>query len=354
MAQHSTVDARAANNRHRVGGTRSHARPQMPHDLLLQGDLDYLFLRLSMVIVFAFFGYTKWHLYAVPILTPIVQDSPVLWPIYNEFGIRATLRFLGASEWTIFVLLFSGFWDARLGLLGAIGSTVTFFTTVMIIPFTPRGWAESAGGFPAMAGDVPFLMKDLVLLAASIYLLKRDALRLRDAQLGAGPLNLVSKVALSVLAKVRFFDYDVEYYLLRASLIIVFFFFGYEKWFSYATHDLIPFVTSGPFISWLLPLFDIQTVSWFLGFIEWSIGLLLLFGLWSKKLGVIGAMGSACAAATGLSIIPFMPGGWDAAAGGFPAMTGNTPFLLKDIVLLAASVYLIKQDVLKASADRNL
>jgi uncharacterized membrane protein YkgB len=35
----------------------------------------------------------------------------------------------------------------------------------------------------------------------------------------------------------------------------------------------------------------------------------------------------------------------DAAAGGFPAMTGNVPFLMKDVVLLAVSVYLLKQDV---------
>jgi uncharacterized membrane protein YkgB len=33
------------------------------------------------------------------------------------------------------------------------------------------------------------------------------------------------------------------------------------------------------------------------------------------------------------------------AFGGFPAMTSNVPFLMKDVVLLAVSVYLLKQDV---------
>jgi hypothetical protein len=37
--------------------------------------------------------------------------------------------------------------------------------------------------------------------------------------------------------------------------------------------------------------------------------------------------------------------GWDASAGGFPAMTDNVPFLMKDVALLAASFYLLKQDV---------
>jgi uncharacterized membrane protein YkgB len=41
----------------------------------------------------------------------------------------------------------------------------------------PDGWAASAGGFPAMTGNVPFLMKDLVLFAASFYLLKHDVVR---------------------------------------------------------------------------------------------------------------------------------------------------------------------------------
>jgi uncharacterized membrane protein YkgB len=53
--------------------------------------------------------------------------------------------------------------------------------TVTIIPFIPNGWATSAGGFPAMTGNVPFLMKDVVLLAASLYLLKQDLVRLLHA-----------------------------------------------------------------------------------------------------------------------------------------------------------------------------
>src|SRR5262245_66283689 len=44
----------------------------------------------------------------------------------------------------------------------------------------------------------------------------------------------------------------------------------------------------------------------------------------------------------------FRSDGWDAAAG-FPAMKGNVAFLMKDVVLLAASFYLLKQDVVRAS-----
>jgi uncharacterized membrane protein YkgB len=90
---------------------------------------------------------------------------------------------LGVSEWLFGALLFLGFWNKKLGILGALGSVASFIGTVTIIPFMPDGWAASAGGFPAMTGNVPFLMKDLVLLAASFYLLKQDVVR---ASLSAG------------------------------------------------------------------------------------------------------------------------------------------------------------------------
>jgi len=32
-------------------------------------------------------------------------------------------------------------------------------------------------------------------------------------------------------------------------------------------------------------------------------------------------------------------------------MTGNVPFLMKDVVLLAASLYLLKQDVVRVAAS---
>jgi uncharacterized membrane protein YkgB len=90
---------------------------------------------------------------------------------------RGATLFLGVSEWTFGTLLFLGFWNKRLGILGALGSIATFVGTVTIIPFMPEGWDAAAGGFPAMTGNVPFLMKDVVLLAVSVYLLKQDVQR---------------------------------------------------------------------------------------------------------------------------------------------------------------------------------
>jgi uncharacterized membrane protein YkgB len=148
-----------------------------------------------------------------------------------------------------------------------------------------------------------------------------------------------------VLTKLGLLREDAEYHVLRASMVIIFFFFGYQKWFAYEVDRLIPFISNGPLIFWLYPLLGMRGATLFLGVSEWTFGTLLFLGFWNKRLGILGALGSIATFVGTVTIIPFMPEGWDAAAGGFPAMTGNVPFLMKDVVLLAVSLYLLKQDV---------
>ena len=141
---------------------------------LFKGDLDNYLVRASMVIIYFFFGYQKWFDYEAQGLIPFFTHGPLIFWMYHVFGIKGSAYFLGVSEWLFGALLFAGFWNKKLGVLGALGSVFTFIATVTIIPFMPDGWAPSAGGFPAMVGNVAFLMKDVVLLAVSFYLLKQD------------------------------------------------------------------------------------------------------------------------------------------------------------------------------------
>src|ERR1700756_3109724 len=138
---------------------------------------------------------------------------------------------------------------------------------------------------------------------------------------------------------------DLDYHLVRASMVLIFLFFGYQKWFNYEAQVLIPYISHGPLISWMYPVFGIRGASWFLGVSEWLFGALIFIGFWNKTLGALGAAGSCLSFIMTITIIPFMPDGWAASAGGFPAMTGNVPFLMKDVVLLAVSFYLLRQDV---------
>lgn len=135
-------------------------------------------------------------------------------------------------------------------------------------------------------------------------------------------------------------------------MVIIFFFFGYQKWFEYEAQALLPYIGHGPLISWMYPVFGVRGATYFLGVAEWLFGALLLAGYWNKKLGILGALGSCFSFVATTTIIPFMPDGWAASAGGFPAMTEKVAFLLKDLVLLAVSVYLLRQDVIRTSLGK--
>jgi len=144
---------------------------------LLKGDLEYHLLRAAMVIIFAWFGYDKWFDAEIEGLLPIITHGPFIFWTIPVLGIHGTAIFLGASERTFGTLLLLGFWSKKAGMLGALGSTATFIATVTVLPFVPDAWLGGAGGFPAMTINSAFLLKDLVLLAVSLYLFKQDAQR---------------------------------------------------------------------------------------------------------------------------------------------------------------------------------
>ena len=162
-------------------------------------------------------------------------------------------------------------------------------------------------------------------------------------------MNLLIKV----LTKLGLLRKDLDYHVIRTSMVIIYFFFGYQKWFPYEAQALIPFISNGPLISWMYPVLGLQGASWFLGASEWLFGALIFLGFWNKPLGVLGALGSCVTFIMTITIIPFMPDGWNASAGGFPAMQGNVAFLMKDLVLFAVSFYLLKQDVERVSRSTD-
>jgi uncharacterized membrane protein YkgB len=163
-------------------------------------------------------------------------------------------------------------------------------------------------------------------------------------------MNLLTRI----LIKLGILKDDLDYQVVRASMVIIFAFFGYSKWFNYEAQALVPLITHGPLISWLYPVFGIRGAGRFLGVAEWSFGTLLLAGFWNKNLGILGAIGSCFSFIATLTIIPFLPTAWTASAGGFPAMSADGAFLMKDLVLFAASFYLLRQDVIRASSSKSI
>src|SRR2546428_12108576 len=134
----------------------------------------------------------------------------------------------------------------------------------------------------------------------------------------------------NILIKLGLLKDDLDYHLIRASMVVLFLFFGYQKWVEYEAQVLIPYISDGPpLISWVYPVFGVRGASSSLGVSEWSFALLLFLGFWHKGLGILGALGSCASFIGSVTIIPFMPDGWAASAGGCPGLAGDSPVFLE-------------------------
>jgi uncharacterized membrane protein YkgB len=147
---------------------------------VFEGGLDLHLIRAAMVFTFFAFSIQKWNQYTAQLLVPLISHSPVVFWLEPVFGVRGAGYFLGTTEAIFGLLILLGYWNSRLGILGALGSIVTFVGTTTIIPFLPDAWAKEAGGFPIMTLPIGFLTKDVLFLTVSFYLLKQDLARAAD------------------------------------------------------------------------------------------------------------------------------------------------------------------------------
>src|SRR6202022_3971083 len=70
---------------------------------------------------------------------------------------------------------------------------------------------------------------------------------------------------IDVLIKLGILKEDLDYHLIRASMVIIFLFFGYQKWFQYEADVLVPLYQQRPSYFWLYPVFGIRGATWILG-----------------------------------------------------------------------------------------
>src|SRR6516225_655486 len=104
-----------------------------------RSGLDGHLIRGAMVFTFFAFSIQKWSQYTAEMLVPLISHSPVVFWLLPAFGVRGAGYFLGTTEMIFGLLILLGYWNPRLGILGALGAIVTFIGTTSIIPFLPAG-----------------------------------------------------------------------------------------------------------------------------------------------------------------------------------------------------------------------
>lgn len=137
------------------------------------GSLSMLgLLRWTLVVIFLWFGGMKFTAYEAAGIAPFIANSPLMSWLHPLFGIAGASMVIGVLELSTAVALIAGAFNPVLSALGAAMSTLTYLLTLSFFVSTPGVAEKTAGGFPAIsAAPGQFLLKDLVLLAASLCLL---------------------------------------------------------------------------------------------------------------------------------------------------------------------------------------
>ncbi len=132
-------------------------------------------LRYGLVLVLGWIGAMKFTTFEAEGIRPLVENSPLMSWAYSILSIQGFSNLLGTTEIVMAVLIALRPISARLAAIGSGLAALTFLTTLSFLFSTP-GWEPSLGGFPAVSLVGGFLLKDIVLLGAAVWLLG-DALK---------------------------------------------------------------------------------------------------------------------------------------------------------------------------------
>ena len=132
--------------------------------------------------------------------------------------------------------------------------------------------------------------------------------------------------------------------ILRYGVALLLLFIGALKFFAWEAQGIQPLVSNSPLMSWLYSIFSVQGVSNLIGTTEIITGLLIAARPFAPALSAVGSAFAVVIFATTLSFLFTTPG----------AMSPMNPwwgFLVKDVVLLGASVYAAAEAARAATAN---
>lgn len=156
-----------------------------PHPVIDAGPLIERFgagfIVIALAVIFFWFGGMKFTAYEAGGIASFVKPSPVLGWVYALFSVQTFSNLLGALEISIGAMILAYFVDPRFSAMGGLLAAGLFLTTLSFMLTTPGIAEPTAGGFPAISvAPGQFLLKDLGLLAASVFVLGRSLVEIRS------------------------------------------------------------------------------------------------------------------------------------------------------------------------------
>jgi len=124
--------------------------------------------RYGLVATLLLIGVLKFTTGEAQGIQPLVASSPLMFWLYKVFSLQAVSNLIGVIEIAVAVLIALRPFSARLSFVGSIGAIITFVLTVSFLFSTP-GAFQFSHGVPLLGDAGQFLIKDVVLLGASIF-----------------------------------------------------------------------------------------------------------------------------------------------------------------------------------------
>jgi uncharacterized membrane protein YkgB len=128
-------------------------------------------LYIALAITFLWFGGMKFTTYEAEAIKGLLENSPILFVLLKVFSTQAASCLIGLVEVTVAILLLARFVSPKLSALGAVGAVITFLLTLTFFFSTPGVFI---GGLQISVTPGQFLLKDIVLLTASIWALNES------------------------------------------------------------------------------------------------------------------------------------------------------------------------------------
>jgi len=124
--------------------------------------------RYGLVVILLLIGILKFTPAEADGIQPLVAHSPLMSWMYLILSKQGVSDFIGVTELLVALLLALRPISPRASFVGSLGAIVTFLLTTSFL-FTTPGAIQLGHGVEILGGAGQFLIKDLVLLGASLW-----------------------------------------------------------------------------------------------------------------------------------------------------------------------------------------
>jgi uncharacterized membrane protein YkgB len=133
-------------------------------------NLPFLVTSIGMIVMLLWAGAYKMTAPGAEGIVPLVSNSPLIAWHFKLFGAYVGSDLIGLTEVTGALLIFTGYFKPKAGIIGGLIATVMFFVTSTMVITTP-GAVVPVNGIGYMSFLGLFLYKDVISLGVSFYLI---------------------------------------------------------------------------------------------------------------------------------------------------------------------------------------